>query len=89
MWDMNDIRSATHVGDHVISVRFDDGTTGQIDLSCYVNRGPIFRPFADIDYFRRFTIEGGTLTWPNGADIAPERLYEMVMAANKRLHATP
>jgi hypothetical protein len=30
---------------------------------------------AEQDLAQRFFVEGGTVTWPNGADIAPETLY--------------
>jgi Protein of unknown function (DUF2442) len=58
-----------------IRLIFSDGVTGTIDFSDWL-RGPIFEPLKDLDYFARFFIDGGTVAWPNGADIAPETLYE-------------
>ena len=32
----------------------------------------------DPEYFKQFTLEGHTLTWPNGADFAPEHLHDLL-----------
>ena len=68
--------NARYVRDHVIWVQFQDGSEGEVDLSSEL-WGPVFEPLKDVEYFRRFTVaEYGTIAWPNGADIAPEFLYE-------------
>ena len=69
---------AWHVNDYLIEVVFDDGTKGIVDLAPYPLKGGVFEPLSDINYFKKFFIDLNTLCWPNGADIAPERLYEQV-----------
>lgn len=67
--------AAEHVRGFVLHVSFQDGTEKLIDFKQWLE-GPVFEPLKDVKYFRRFLIDGGTVAWPNGADIAPETLYE-------------
>jgi hypothetical protein len=70
---------AEYRGGHRIQVKFGDGQEKTIDFSPWLT-GPVFEPLRDENYFRRFFVEGGTVAWPNGADIAPETLYEAAEA---------
>ena len=54
---------------------FSDASEKTIDFRQWLS-GPVFEPLKDQEYFRRFFLDGGTVVWPNGADIAPETLYE-------------
>lgn len=68
---------AEYVHDYTIRLCFSDGTEGEVDLSQELY-GEMFEPLKDINFFKRFIVhpEFYTLCWPNGADIAPEFLYE-------------
>ena len=66
---------AKYVSGFVIATRFDDGTEKHLDISQWF-RGPVFKALKDSKFFKKFFVEGGTLAWPNGVDIAPEALYE-------------
>ena len=71
---------AEYRGDFRIRLVFNDGVEGTVDFSDWLV-GPIFDPLKDRSFFARFFIEGGTVTWPNGADIAPETLHERAKAS--------
>jgi len=70
---------ARYVGGHTVWLRFGDGREGEIDLAPVLN-GAIFEPLKDAEIFQDFTVDPDfhTLVWPNGADLAPEFLYEQV-----------
>ncbi len=73
---MVQVLEARYRGGHRVWLRFDDGDDGEVDLSAEL-AGEIFEPLQDPGYFARFTVDE-TLTWPNGADFAPEFLRERV-----------
>jgi len=88
MWELNEVTAIEYRKGHVYHVAFDDGLEGDVDLSEYVGKGPIFEPLGDLAFFQQARVEGGTIAWPNGADIAPETLYEKVELAKERLKQT-
>ena len=72
---MPTVISADYEGGHRIRLSFSEGTVKTVDFRKWLH-GPVFEPLKDPSYFRRFFLEAGTVVWPNGADIAPETLYE-------------
>lgn len=75
---------AKYIKDYKVWIAFDNGKQGEIDLSEKVTKfGGVFVPLKNIDYFKEFKIENDTLSWKNGADLAPESLYELLNRQNK------
>ena len=74
-----DVIEAKYVRDFTVWVKFEDGTEGELDLSEELY-GPIFETLRDVLYFKQVKVnpELGTIVWPNGADLAPEFLYEKI-----------
>lgn len=71
------VKEAKYLHDYVIWLRFNDGAEGEIDLQNDLD-GEVFAPLQDKRVFRRFRVdpELETIVWENGADLAPEYLYE-------------
>lgn len=69
------VTQAEYRGEYKIHLVFNDGTEGTVDFAEWLD-GPIFEPLRDLKNFCRFFIEAGTITWPSGADVAPETLHE-------------
>ncbi|MFN8526163.1 MAG: DUF2442 domain-containing protein [Chloroflexota bacterium] len=71
--------NAVYVDGHRIQLEFSDGLAGTVDFSAWLD-GPVFEPLKSAEFFARFFLDGGTVSWPNGADVAPETLHERVKA---------
>ena len=73
------VTEVRHVRDLVVWVAFDDGRSGNIDLSGRLE-GEVFEPLLDESRFAQAYVdpELQTLAWPNGADLAPEFLRDLM-----------
>jgi len=63
-----------------LAVTFNDGTSGIVDVSALVSApdAGIFSALRDPDYFATAYLDCGAVTWPNGADLAPDAMYKEI-----------
>jgi hypothetical protein len=61
---------------YVLDVTFDDGVCRRVDVAGLL-RGEVFAPLRDVELFAQASVDPvwHTVVWPNGADLAPEFLY--------------
>jgi uncharacterized protein DUF2442 len=64
---------------------FVDGTCGEVWLRSFLEspqvNGTIFEPLRDPEVFGQARVELGAVTWPNGADLAPDAMYDAIRAS--------
>ena len=84
-----DVVQVKALGGHRLWLAFEDGISGEIDLVGLIAFDGIFAPLSDAEEFARVRVDAelGTITWPNGADLAPEMLYQHVVSQGRRLHS--
>jgi hypothetical protein len=68
------VTGAKYLGDFVLQCTFSTGATKRVDMKPLF-KYPAYSELRDENLFRQFRIEE-TVLWSNGADIAPEWLYE-------------
>ena len=73
------ITAVRHVGAYVLWLRFSDGAEGEVDLGPEL-AGEVFEPLRDPALFTQVRVdpEVRTIAWPNGADLAPEFLKDLL-----------
>lgn len=69
-------------------VEFDDGTTGEYSLRDRLV-GPMLEPLRDAVFFAKVRLdEWGVPVWPNGADVAPDAIHD-VLSRETRAESAP
>jgi hypothetical protein len=71
------LRDAEYRRNYRIWLRFAGSTEGEVCFEAEL-WGEVFQPLKDRVQFAAFSLdkELGTIVWPNGADFAPEFLYQ-------------
>ena len=76
------VASVTALPGNRLRVTFVDGTTGEVDMRRFLSNpivdGTIFEPLRDVATFSQVQVVLGVIQWPNGADLAPDAIYDAV-----------
>ena len=80
-WRIASLKPLAHMR---LCVTFNDGTSGELRMKSFLEgpevTGTVFEPLRDPAYFRSARIELGAVAWPNGADLAPDAMYDAIRA---------
>jgi len=73
-----------YLQDYRLWIRFADGIMGELDLEEELH-GRMFEPLKDTAVFEQVRVDPDldTITWPNGADFAPEFLYQKIVKGDR------
>ena len=69
-----------YLGDYKLLLKFSDNVSKVVDLEPYLT-GEVFGALLDKELFVQYGLTPVTIEWVNGADLAPEFLYEIGTAA--------
>ena len=81
------IAEAVPSGRRRLLVRFRDGLSGEVDLEAFLASpavvGTPFEPLRDEGFFRQVQTAEGVVRWPNGADLAPDAMYDAIRSGGR------
>lgn len=71
------VTTVSYLEDYKLRLQFNNGVIKDVDLDEALY-GEVFEPLRDKKKFQQVRVnpETNTIEWPNGADLAPEFLYE-------------
>ena len=82
--ELINIIKAEYLENYKILLEFNNGVSGIVDFQPYLE-GEIFKPLKDTKFFKNFKLDSWTLYWDNGADFAPEFLYNEIIKQEKNV----
>lgn len=65
-----------YIANYELRLKFNNGIVKQVNLKPYLN-GEVFKELLDHNKFVQYALTPFTIEWSNGADFAPEFLYEI------------
>ena len=72
------VKKAEYVRDYKIKIVFSDGAIKIVDFKPFLKDAKnLFIPLLDIEYFKNFSVDDTTISWPNEVDFCPDVLYEI------------
>ena len=71
-----EVLNAEYIDNYLVKLTFNTGETKTVDLQTELN-GNVYEPLKHLDFFKNFELKYNTLEWENGADFAPEYLYDI------------
>jgi hypothetical protein len=85
-WDIIEVKPEPN---YRLFVRFKDGLAGHVQLDREQFTGTL-SPLQDPEFFERAFIDCGAVAWPGEIDLAPDVMYEQVLASptNRRAPQT-
>jgi hypothetical protein len=76
------VTAVTALPDARLRVTFVDGTSGEVDMRSFLGEsridGTVFEPLRDPMVLARAQVVLGAIQWPNGADLAPDAMYDAI-----------
>ena len=77
-----DVTDVKVLSDYKLHLTFDDGMSGDVDISKLVSFKGIFERLKDKKFFSEVKVNHdiGTICWENGADLSPTFLREYIQA---------
>ena len=76
------VASVTALPDARLRVTFVDGVAGEVHMKAFLSNpsidGTIFETLRDPTIFAQAQVVLGAVQWPNGADLAPDAMYDAI-----------
>jgi len=74
------VRNVRALPDYQLSVEFVDGTVGEanLQLMIFADTAGVFEALRDRTLFEQAFVDYGAVTWPNGLDLAPDAMYDVI-----------
>lgn len=76
------VTSVIVLPDAQLEVTFVDSTSGKVDMRAFLSSlnidGTVFEPLRDPAVFAEARVIIGAIQWPNGADLAPDAMYDAI-----------